>query len=1231
MNNLAGYATALVIAIFAMASVFVFTGCETGIDDVTTTTTPCPDCPDSNPDPEKEVVRVDHVNGDCPVQNIEWSATNATLTRGEEYTVELADGGAYANVLLKYNATIVYSDGTTQMAAPEYTVNAAAVAFGYRDTLYVSADNAGLFDAAPAQETRETSNGTVLFLDWGASSKIAFLTSSSKSVSSLTIAGVTKTDLCNIEVSYEYENTTVRTVKEEENYFVRVAAISGTVTVDRETRTLTIERPFKVAKDGGSILPPDEGDKELVDYEVINEELSGDSWTADLIKIWSDGSEELVGELNINRSHSYKAPADKEVKVSELSYSKSSASKAENIRTGEVRNDSQYGCTITLTGMKNTLTMKTNRGTMTFAGYWEYPTIVLPNGKEFQPLYCATELAEISISDNGISGDRLPINFKANGTYGSESKELSSTLTLVKVENGESGGDDDDFIISAYGEDFKEEGDYIKWTLVTVYDKDGEHREPMSIARSASMSTDSRKATNLRTYNASNPGLTEVSRTSGTDFNYSFDNVEYTSTWSYADFSHKVTVKGRENIYYHIDGFDILVWNEKYSVSRVGVEMGVNPIETSETSETYLDLINYSLFNGGSSLVTKDQEVAYSKSIEPKPEEDIVSYNVQKVAVRSDKMLYYNMIEMHSVNTELNKTVEGSTPIIVKRHNAYAVNDWTAKAGATGILLNTYAQNYTTAKNYVFGSNRGDNVAAVELQTEYVINYMGKDYTLTITGAVQGSVELVSSTSDKNTYRFNSVVLADGVEISTASDDCVETIEAEEEQEKDVVSYNVKKVAVRGDKLYYNEIETHTINTELNKTVEKSIDLVYSLTAIATEDWSTTANATGILLSTYAQNYTTAKDYIFGSNRGDNIAKASLQSAYTVTYMGKDYTLTVTGAVQASVNLVSSTSSKNTYAFNAKLLADGQEIASDSDNCIETIEKEEEPEKDEVSYFVEKTGVRDGKLYYNEIERHTVNTDLNKTVENYVNLIYSLTATAVADWTAEEGATGISLNNSQFNYDGAKDYVFASNRGNNKATASLQTTYVVSYGGKNHNLTINGTVTGAISRTSSTSSSNTYSFTARLFADGVEIANDSDDCVERIEASEPDEPTQNIGAVAYYSAVTFTATGTPYVTFATVYNNGNCIVKKAGNVEVARGTNPGGTVTEMDGVPVRIVDNNTVYYYYRADGSAIGAVPMSEITIKGYPSGILSVKETVNADGTVTLSNEYGSATFGAY
>lgn len=950
MNTLAGYATALVMAIFTMASVLVFTGCDTGNEDDLNYSVGCNDCDDPNtdPDPEKTVARVEHEKGDCPVQNIEWSSKNATLSRSsEEYTVAAADGGAYANVLLKYNATIVYSDGTTQMAAPEYNINAAAVAFGYRDTLYVSADNANLFDADPTQETRETSNGTVTFLDWGAGSKIAFLASSSKSVSSLTIAGINKTDLCDIVVSYEYEGTNVRTVKEEANYFVKVAAISGIVTVDNETRTLTIERPFKVAKEGGSILPPDGDDKEVVDYDVINEKLNGDSWSGDLSEIWSDGSTTKIGTLSYTRSHSFEAPANKEVKVSELSYSKSSASKAENIRTGEVRNDSQYGCTITLTGMKNTLTMKTNRGTMTFAGYWEYPTITLPNGKEFQPEYCAAEVSENSISDNGISGNRLPINFKANGTYGSESKELSSTLTLVKVENGEIGGDDeDDFIIDAYGENMHEENGSIKWTLVVVYNKAGENREAMTFPLASKFNLDSRKATTVRTYNAANPGLTEVSRTGDTDINYSFDYVEYTSTWTYADFTHEATVKGRENIYYHIDGFDILVWDKKYSVSKVGIEMGVNPIKSTETSETYLDLINYSLFNGSSAIITKSQEVEYTKTIEEDKPVDEVIPNIEKDKIENGNLYYYEVLT-HTVNvTENSKTRKYVS--IEKAISAIACSDWTATAANAGISLYTTSITYDAARDYSFNSNRGINTAKASLKTSYPINFYGQTFTLNIAGEVKAEITRTSSSATSNTYTFTAKLYADGVEIAKDSDTAIETIEEEEKPEEDVVTYNVEKVGVRGNKLYYNEIENHSVNTELNKSVEKSVNLVYSFGVAAVGDWTVMeGEATGLTLNASSFNYTSAKDYTFGSNRGNNVVSASLQTEYPITYMGETYTLTVDGTVKGEVNKTASTATSNTYTFTGKLYADGVEIASDSDTAVETIEKEEEPDEPE--------------------------------------------------------------------------------------------------------------------------------------------------------------------------------------------------------------------------------------------------------------------------------------------
>ena len=1231
MNSLAGYATALVLAIFAMASVLVFNSCETGLDDVTVKTDPCPDCPDPNPDPDPEVTvkEVDHYG--CELSGFAWSFENAAETRNSEYSVELADGGAFCNSNFKYLADIIYTDGTSQKADEEYSNRSAFVGFGYKNTLYVAAGEAATFENAPEITSQNTSNGVVTFLSWEKKT-VAVLANTTNEVKSLTIGGKTMTDLCLPEVAYEYTSSELNKISEDDEFINYELTIFGKAEVyytTAETKNFHFVLPIKETK-GGSVNPPVEDNPEVVDYDIINEKVDDNgNYSGDLEELLSDGSTTIVGTISFSYSYSFDAEENKTVKVNELSYTKKSASYGKNIRTGENRSFEQLGCVINLIGMKNTVSMVTNRGSRLFSGFWEYPVITLPNGKELELLHNTAEMTEGSISDNGISGDQLVINLTATGKYGSKTQDLASTITLVKVDDGEIGGGDEDFQTGAYAKDQRVEGSVIKWTLVRTFNKKADTETAMSIAHKYAMSLDSRKSTENRVYNAGTPALNETSRVNSTDGNYSFDFCSYASTWNYLDFSHAAKAEGRRNIVYHDGEFDVPVWDAALNIERNGVTLGTSNISTSDEKETYLDLINYALFAGDASVSAKSQEVEYSKKIEQSTDEDAVYYNVEKIGVKGDK-LYYNEIERHTINTEQNKTVEKSVNLVYSL-TAVATEDWTTTANATGILLSTYSQNYTTAKDYIFGSNRGNNIAKASLQTSYTVTYMGKEYTLTVTGAVQASVNLVSSTSSKNTYAFNAKLLADGQEIASDSDNCIETIEEEEIPDQDVVTYNVKKTGVRGNKLYYNEIETHSVNTNENKTVEKSVNLVYSLTAVATADWTTTANATGILLSTYAQNYTTAKDYIFGSNRGNNIAKASLQTSYTVTYMGKSYTLTVTGAVQASVNLVSSTSSKNTYSFNAILLADGQEIASDSDNCVETIEQEETPEKDVVTYDVEKIGVRGNKLYFNKIENHSVNTELNKVTEDYVNLVYSLNATAVADWTAEEGATGITLTNSQLNYNGAKDYVFNSNRGSNKATASLQTTYVVSYGGKNHNLTINGTVTGAISRTSSTSSSNTYSFTARLFADGVEIANDSDDCVETIEASEPDEPTQNIGAVAYYSAVTFTATGTPYVTFATVYDNGNCIVKKANNVEVARGTNPGGTVTEMGGVPVKIVDNNTVYYYYRADGSAIGAVPMSEITIKGYPSGILSVKETVNADGTVTLSNEYGSATFGAY
>ena len=428
---------------------------------------------------------------------------------------------------------------------------------------------------------------------------------------------------------------------------------------------------------------------------------------------------------------------------------------------------------------------------------------------------------------------------------------------------------------------------------------------------------------------------------------------------------------------------------------------------------------------------------------------------------------------------------------------------------------------------------------------------------------------------------------------------------------------------VENGKLYYNEIEIHTINTELNKTVEKSMNLSYSLTAIATNDWTAKAGSTGIALTSYAQNYTTAKDYIFGSNRGNNTAKANLQTEYTVTYMGNTYTLSVSGTVNASVNLTSSTSTANTYTFTAKLFADGVEIAKDSDTAIETIEEEEKPEEDVVTYNVEKVGVRGNKLYYNEIESHSVNTELNKSVEKSVNLVYSFGVAACNDWTVMEGeATGLTLNASSFNYTSAKNYVFGSNRGDNIATANLQTSYSVSYMGNTYTLTIAGTVTGMVNKTASTATSNTYTFTGKLYADGVEIASDSDTAVETIEKEEePDEPENPekdyIEATSFDCTVSVTDSGLSGIVIIAHYADGTHVASNGATSATWGNTLVNGQIGTLETV-------NHTYSWNKG----YAAVPMQAFVYNGYDSPYIGCTPKDNGDGTYTVTSNRGGVSY---
>lgn len=154
----------------------------------------------------------------------------------------------------------------------------------------------------------------------------------------------------------------------------------------------------------------------------------------------------------------------------------------------------------------------------------------------------------------------------------------------------------------------------------------------------------------------------------------------------------------------------------------------------------------------------------------------------------------------------------------------------------------------------------------------------------------------------------------------------------------DSVTKTITKKEVRDGKLYYTYTETHTEATDQNKTEEGSVDIVASLTATACDPWSTEAESAGLNLTGSAtQEYTTAKEYIFGSNRGDNKANANLTLSYEVTHLEHSETLTVTGKVTGAVAKTANNATSNTYTFTAKLLADDVEVKTATATVVETL------------------------------------------------------------------------------------------------------------------------------------------------------------------------------------------------------------------------------------------------------------------------------------------------------
>lgn len=937
-NSAAMRALATVMnVIMAFCAFFVFgmsfSSCDTGIDDVEINQKPCPDCPD-NPDPDAKVKSVEKLG--CDFGDVSWTAENATLTRSaSEYVYANRDGGVFGNQGVDYIYSVVYNlPEHNHDDQKSYTLNNAVAAFNYKATRYLAKGGDAIF----LNEPQIKKDGNVTVLTWGEKEYVAFLATSIPSVSSLTIEGIEKRDLCTNGVSYTYEGFKLIDNGSDDEYYHKILRIYGKAEVTDASKGATqkfyIDKTYYIAKEGG-ITPPTPGKKEPIKYDLINKDETTNGVTGDLEVTYDDGSKEILGEINIRLNRSTFNNAEQTIYVNDFSYNKLKPSYANNLATGKVRTDSQLGCQISITEYKNTITMRTSKATCVMGGYWEYPVVIDPLGGEHAWDLTGWELSENSITDDGGNGNKMVLTYKASASYLSANKTITSIVNLVK-ENG--GGGKDTYQTGAYAKDQRIEGKYIKWTLVRTYNNTNESETPMMIAHLGSVETESRKSTWNRTYAATTPSMVLKSQENFTDGNYSGTLSSYTSTFSYPDFTNVVTSQARNIVNYNDNGFDISVWNENLLLQKSGVDKGTTNISSDPSVKKYLDKINYSLKNGGTECATGIQEVEYNeKGEDPEPQPEY-TYSVEKDKVEGNKLYFFKITKDKNSGAIISK--DRDSQYLVFSLHATACNDWTVKKGeATGLTLSTTSHSYTEAKDYIFGSNRGNHTASASLQTEYKVSFMGNEYTLSISGTVNGSATLTGSTSSKNTYAFTAKLLADGVEIASDSDQAVETVEKKEE--KDEITRDVEEIGVNGSNLEYYYIVKHSVNTELDSKTKHSVPIVASTTAKACADWTAKEGETGMSLTTSSHSYSGAQDYTFGSNRGNCTANASLQESYVVTHDGQNFTLTVSGSVTGSVS-----KSGNTYTFTANVLADGSVVASASDTAIETVET-----KPEVNYI----------------------------------------------------------------------------------------------------------------------------------------------------------------------------------------------------------------------------------------------------------------------------------------
>lgn len=410
-------------------------------------------------------------------------------------------------------------------------------------------------------------------------------------------------------------------------------------------------------------------------------------------------------------------------------------------------------------------------------------------------------------------------------------------------------------------------------------------------------------------------------------------------------------------------------------------------------------------------------------------------------------------------------------------------------------------------EQYVFTMNKSQIVTNAEITLAHQVEHRNETFDIAAKSAAVWivSIDTTKISKDELTwdYTVNASLLAEDVVVYQASKKFVEVVDPEAIEPEDKITYSVDSIRPNKDGyLYYRYYEFHSAKPELNKNTEYKLNMEGALSAKNIAEFlSQTAGIS--LTGNDTQAYDGAKTYTFAYDKFEAKADASVKISFVVKH-DKEYTIAASGAsVKVSNGKAVESSEENydyyKYPVHFELYVEDVLIKEADTTAPEKVKK---AAKDEVSYKVENIRpMADGKLYYDYVETHTVNTELNKKTTYPLNMNPSITAQTIADIFPEEAGLSLLGANTQA-YNGARLYDFAFNKFTGSANASVTLSFVVRHD-KEYTIAAKGASVKVSLGSASQSLEGNYdvyksNVTYDLYVENIKVASDMAVATEKI-------------------------------------------------------------------------------------------------------------------------------------